>query len=49
MNDFSYKETSSMTDVALTATIGKFVQYHRLNQNRSQSDVANAAGISRST
>jgi len=30
-------------------TIGKFVQTHRLNQNKSQTQVANSAGISRST
>ncbi|MCV9387485.1 helix-turn-helix domain-containing protein [Reichenbachiella ulvae] len=38
-----------MSDVALSQTIGVFVQHHRLNQNRSQEEVANAAGISRST
>ncbi|MCG8374552.1 MAG: helix-turn-helix domain-containing protein [Balneolales bacterium] len=38
-----------MSDKALIKTIGAFIQYHRLNQNRSQSEVANAAGISRST
>lgn len=38
-----------MTDKALVATIGAFVKHHRLNQNRSQNEVATAAGISRST
>ena len=38
-----------MSDEVLIETIGNFVQHHRLNQNRSQSDVAKAAGISRST
>ena len=38
-----------MSDLTLIATIGRFVQHHRLEQNRSQSDVADAAGISRST
>ncbi len=38
-----------MSDLALIASIGQFVQHHRLQQNRSQSDVADAAGISRST
>lgn len=33
----------------MLADIGRFVQQHRLNQNRSQEDVATAAGISRST
>ena len=38
-----------MSDKALTETIGTFIQHNRLNQNKSQSDVAKAAGISRST
>jgi len=49
MNEISYTNWSSMTDKALMETIGTFVQHHRLNQNKSQSDVADAAGISRST
>ncbi len=49
MTDFSYMNWASMTDSALIETMGKFVQHHRLNQNKSQSDVAKAAGISRST
>ncbi len=40
---------TSMTDKVLTGVIGKFIQHHRLNQNRSQDDIANDAGISRST
>lgn len=38
-----------MSDKALIETIGVFIQHHRLNQNKSQSDVAKAANISRST
>ena len=49
MNDYSYTNWPSMSDMALMETIGNFVQHHRLNQNRSQSDVSKAAGISRST
>lgn len=49
MSDKSYTDWSSMSDKALVETIGAFVQHHRLNQNRSQSDVAESAGISRST
>ena len=49
MNEISYMEWSSMTDKALMEAIGTFVQHHRLNQNKSQSVVADAAGISRST
>jgi len=49
MNENSYTEWLSMSDKALMETIGNFIQHHRLNQNRSQNDVAEAAGISRST
>lgn len=49
MNDFSYANWPSMSDKVLMETIGSFVQHHRLNQNKSQSDVAKDAGISRST
>jgi len=49
MNDNSYTNWLSMSDTALVKTIGDFVQHHRLNQNKSQSNVAVDAGISRST
>ena len=49
MNNNSYIDWLSMSDKALIETIGHFVQHHRLNQNKSQSDIAEAAGISRST
>ncbi|MCF6167784.1 helix-turn-helix transcriptional regulator [Lutibacter sp.] len=49
MNDSSYNNWYAMSDRALNATIGTFVKYHRLQQNRSQTEVANAANISRST
>ncbi len=49
MNENSYNIWSSMTDKALVESIGAFVKNHRLNQNRSQDDVATSAGISRST
>lgn len=49
MSDISFNKWPSMSDTALLETIGKFVQHHRLNQNKSQSEVADAAGISRST
>jgi transcriptional regulator with XRE-family HTH domain len=38
-----------MSDQALNTTLGAFVKQHRLNQNKSQEDVAGAANISRST
>ena len=49
MNDYSYIDWPSKSDAALMETIGQFVQHHRLQQNRSQAEVAEAAGISRST
>ena len=38
-----------MTDDALIAHVGDFIKHHRLQQNRSQTQVATDAGISRST
>ena len=49
MSDNVHKEWRSMSDRTLIQTIGQFIKHHRLNQNRSQSVVAKAAGISRST
>ena len=49
MNEKSYVDWTPMSDEALLKTIGEFVRHQRLNQNRSQDEVAEAAGISRST
>lgn len=49
MNDISYGNWVLMSDKALLEQIGRFVQWHRLNQNKSQDNVVEAAGISRST
>ena len=49
MNDNQYINWVSMSDLALVQTIGAFVKHHRLTQNKTQDDVATAAGISRST
>ena len=50
MNDFSSNlDWFYMTDKRLIETIGQFIQHHRVQQNRSQSAVAEDAGISRST
>lgn len=49
MNEKTYSNWESMSDKSLMKTIGNFIQSHRLNQNRSQEQVATAAGISRST
>ena len=49
MTELSYKNWSSLSDLALTAHIGDFVKHHRLEQNKTQDMLAHAAGISRST
>lgn len=49
MTDYSDSNYDSMSNLALQEHIGKFIQHHRLNQNRSQTDMAKEAGISRST
>ena len=49
MNDKSYEEWNAKSDKSLMETIGNFIQSNRLNQNKSQDQVAAAAGISRST
>lgn len=49
MNDQSYTKWDAMSDKSLTEAIGRFIQSHRLNQNKSQDQVATDAGISRST
>ena len=43
MNDKSYIKWEEMSDKSLMETIGRFIQSHRLNQNKSQNQVANIA------
>ena len=40
---------SESSDIALQAMIGQFIQQSRIRQNKSQQEVADAAGINRST
>ncbi len=49
MTDISYTNWVSMSDKALAGHIGNFVKHHRMEQNKTQENVATAAGISRST
>ena len=49
MNDLSNNNWYAMSDKALLRTIGVFIKHHRLQQNKSQSVIAKAANISRST
>lgn len=49
MTDKSFKEFASMSDKALSEYIGSFVRHHRMEQNKTQDELASEAGISRST
>jgi transcriptional regulator with XRE-family HTH domain len=49
MTDKSFKEWTSLSDNALAEYIGAYVRHHRMEQNRTQDELATAAGISRST
>ena len=49
MTDISYINWDSMSDKALAMHIGAFIKHHRMEQNKTQQVLANAAGISRST
>jgi transcriptional regulator with XRE-family HTH domain len=49
MTDISYINWDAMNDNALAEQIGVFVKHHRMEQNKTQDFLANAAGISRST
>src|SRR6056297_2161132 len=49
MTDKSFNEWASMSDKALAKYIGAFVRHHRMEQNRTQDELAAAASISRST
>lgn len=45
----SYDQWTAMSDAAILEKIGLFIQWHRLGQNKTQEEVAAAAGMSRST
>lgn len=49
MNEKSYNYWYSSTDQAVSAHIGAFIKHHRLAQNKTQDELATAAGMSRST
>lgn len=49
MTDKSFIKWASMSDKVLAENIGTFVRYHRMEQNKTQDEIAAAAGISRST
>ena len=49
MNEISYNEWIAPSDTALLETIGTFIKHQRLQQNKTQSQLAKEAGIARST
>lgn len=49
MTDLSYNNWHTMNDKALAEHIGAFIKHHRMEQNKTQDTIANAASISRST
>lgn len=49
MSDYSYINWDAMSDLAISELIGDYIKYHRVDQNKTQEDLAKAAGISRST
>jgi transcriptional regulator with XRE-family HTH domain len=49
MTDISDISLIAATDSALIGTLGSFIRHHRLQQNKSQGQLAGEAGIARST
>ncbi|MEN8158129.1 MAG: helix-turn-helix transcriptional regulator [Bacteroidota bacterium] len=49
MNEIADTTWTSMSDAGLAGAIGDFIKHHRLNQNRTQDEVAKSANLSRST
>jgi transcriptional regulator with XRE-family HTH domain len=49
MTDISYITMQAASDTALLRTLGAFIKHHRVQQNKSQSQLAKEAGIVRST
>jgi len=49
MTDLSYNKWVSMSDEALIKVIGSFIRHYRMEYNKTQDELAAAAGISRST
>lgn len=49
MMDITDIKWKAMSDIAILKTLGAFIKHHRLEQNKSQSQLAEEAGINRST
>ncbi len=48
-NGISYMDYRNLNDLAILRILGEFIKHHRINQRRSQDQLAKDAGISRST
>lgn len=49
MMENTNKKWISMSDNSIISSMGDFLKHHRLNQNKSQSKIAEEAGVNRST
>jgi transcriptional regulator with XRE-family HTH domain len=49
MTEVSYINIQAASDTALIRTLGAFLKHHRVQQNKSQAQLAKEAGIVRST
>ncbi len=49
MMEIADKKLIAMSDIALVEMIGEFIKHNRLEQNKSQLQLAREAGINRST
>ena len=49
MMDKTNKDWYAMSDDAIIKVIGAFIKHHRIGQNRTQQDIADDAGINRTT
>jgi len=49
MTDISYTNWTAASDTALMERLGAFIKHHRLQQNKTQEQLAKEAGIVRST
>lgn len=49
MNDTPYNNWFELSNDAILKKIGDYIQHNRIKQNKSQTDISRAAGISRST
>ena len=49
MADLSYNNIHGVSDAELLRSLGSFIKHHRVQQNKSQVQLAKEAGIARST